>query len=279
MTDSTMNETLNLSALVITYNEESNIDRTLNSIRWISEVLVLDSGSSDRTIEIALSFPNVRLVQRKFDTFANQCNFGLRCLTTEWVLSLDADYVLSEEVSKEIQKLLGSDERISIQHRAYAAGFHFCVRGKPIRSGLLPPRTCLYTRKLASYLDEGHGHRVYVDGSTGQLRHKIYHDDRKSLGTWLKTQRKYQAIEALMLKEQPSKGLPIQDLIRKHTFLAPFAAFFMCLFLRGGIFDGKEGVIYAFQRLVAESLLYLSMNLEGNREQSNDGQLDIHHLG
>jgi glycosyltransferase involved in cell wall biosynthesis len=274
-----MNEELNLSALVITYNEEKNIYRTLNSIHWIPEVLLLDSGSSDRTIEIALNFPNVRLVHRKFDTFANQCNFGLRCLTTEWVLSIDADYVLSEEVSGEIQKLLTSEGRRTVRHQAFAVGFHFCVRGKPIRSGLLPPRTCLYKREFASYVDEGHGHRVYVDGSTGQLRHKIYHDDRKSMETWLKTQKKYQAIEALMLKEKPSKGLPVQDLIRKHTFLAPFAAFFMCLFLRGGILDGKEGVIYAFQRLVAESLLYLSMNLEANRVQSEDGQLHIHHLG
>ncbi|MFN9914209.1 MAG: hypothetical protein ACK53L_16590, partial [Pirellulaceae bacterium] len=73
-------------------------------------------------------------------------------------------------------------------------------------------------------------------------------------------QKKYQSIEAKMLRQAVSSDLPIQDKIRKHTYLAPFIVFFMCVFIRGGIFDGKEGIIYAFQRLIAESLLYLELH-------------------
>lgn len=268
-----------LSAIVITYNEEANIYRTLDSIRWIDDVLVLDSGSTDTTIDIVKEFPNTRIVYRRFDSFANQCNFGLNCINSEWVLSLDSDYVLSSELSEEIKYLIFSGSYRKSNHQAYRVRFQYWINGKPIRSALLPPRTCLYMRKYARYKDEGHGHRISIHGTCGQLKNKIWHDDRKSLSVWLMTQKKYQAIESVMLRDTNSSLLPIQDLIRKHTFLAPFASLFVCLFIRGGILDGKEGIIYAFQRFIAESLLYLYMNLKSDGKGAKDGQLPIHHLG
>ena len=66
-----------LSAMIITYNEEANIYRTLHSLRWLSFVLIVDSGSTDQTLSIVSEFANTRVIYRKFDTFANQCNFGL----------------------------------------------------------------------------------------------------------------------------------------------------------------------------------------------------------
>jgi glycosyltransferase involved in cell wall biosynthesis len=248
-----------LSVLLITYNEEINIYRTLSSLTWISDVLIIDSGSTDKTIDIISQFPNTRIIHRKFDTFANQCNFGLSCLESEWVLSIDADYVIPSTLSNEIYQTL----RLYIHDDYYAAfqiKFKYCINGKPIRSGLLPSRTCLYRREHASYVDQGHGHRVVVNGRVGMLKNKIYHDDRKSILTWLVNQTRYQSSEAKMLSQSTLQDLPTQDLIRKYSFLAPFSAFFMCIFLRGGILDGKEGVIYAFQRVIAESLLYIYMH-------------------
>jgi glycosyltransferase involved in cell wall biosynthesis len=249
-----------LSALVITHNEEANIFRTLSAIQWISNILILDSGSIDRTIDIVNQFKNTRVIYRQFDSFAKQCNFGLECLSSDWVLSLDADYVISPQLSKEISELLSGDVDNYYSFQAYRIGFCYCINGKPLRSGLLPPRTCLYERKSAEYVDIGHGHRVIINGRIGRLRNKIYHDDRKSFAKWLENQQKYQRTEAKMLQSKDSRVLPIQDLIRKHTFLAPFSAFFMCLILRRGLLDGREGVVYAFHRLIAESLLYLYMH-------------------
>src|SRR5437773_86107 len=94
-----------VTPMVLTYNEAPNIRRTLEKLSWADEILIVDSFSTDDTLEILKSFPRVRLVQRKFDTFAGQCNFGLQQITSEWVLSMDADYVLSDELNREMAEL------------------------------------------------------------------------------------------------------------------------------------------------------------------------------
>src|SRR5215471_6513132 len=94
-----------ITALVLTYNEEDNIGRTLAALRWIPRIQVIDSGSSDRTLEIIRGFPQAEVVTRAFDSFAGQCNFGLSLVASPWVLSLDADYVVSEALAREIEKL------------------------------------------------------------------------------------------------------------------------------------------------------------------------------
>jgi glycosyltransferase involved in cell wall biosynthesis len=245
-----------ISALLITYNEELNITRTLQSLQWIPKVLVVDSGSNDRTIQIIKSYDNTQIIYRKFDTFAEQCNFGLHQLTSDWILSLDADYVLTTALSHEIYLLMSNDAQLS-SCAAYNISFSYCIYGKPIRSGLLPARTCLYKRILAEYVDIGHGHKVIISGTIGRLKNKIYHDDRKPLKIWFQNQQRYQQTEALLLRKTKTTDLPIQDIVRKHTFFAPLLIFFMCILFRKGFLDGKEGLIYAFQRLTTECLLYL----------------------
>src|SRR5438034_9012697 len=96
---------ISLTALILTYNEQENIRRTLEAVAWAPKAIVVDSFSTDRTLEIARSFPNVQIVQRVFDTHANQWNAGLDRIDTEWTLTLDADYVLTAELQEEIKKL------------------------------------------------------------------------------------------------------------------------------------------------------------------------------
>src|SRR5438270_13866515 len=88
---------IDITPLILTFNEEENIARTIGKLSWAKEVVVIDSGSTDRTIELArATHPNVRIVERIFDTHAAQWNFGLAQVRTPWVLSLDADYELSD---------------------------------------------------------------------------------------------------------------------------------------------------------------------------------------
>src|SRR5213596_4397358 len=96
---------ISLTALVLTYNEQENIRRNLEALVWVPKVIIVDSFSNDQTLEIARSFSNVQIVQRVFDTHANQWNAGLDRIDTEWALTLDADYVLTAELQEEIKKL------------------------------------------------------------------------------------------------------------------------------------------------------------------------------
>src|SRR5262249_10570650 len=91
-----------ITPLIITFDEAANIARTLARLKWARRIVVIDSGSTDHTIEIVRSYPQADLFHRPFDDFASQCNFGLGHVTTPWVLSLDADYELSQELVDEL---------------------------------------------------------------------------------------------------------------------------------------------------------------------------------
>src|ERR1051326_1826372 len=126
------------TVMILTYNEAPNIGRTLEKLSWARRILVVDSFSTDETVAVATSFPNVDVIKRRFDSFAGQCNFGLTQIRSEWVLSLDADYVLSDELCNEIADLSTNDEV-----QGFRAKFRYCVWGKPLRATLYPPRTVL----------------------------------------------------------------------------------------------------------------------------------------
>ena len=243
-----------ITPLVLTFNEAPNIGRALEQLSWAKEILVLDSFSTDETLQIAQSFPHVRILQRAFDTFASQCNFGLEQIRTSWVLSLDADYVLSDGFSQELADLTPRHGTAG-----YRAAFTYCIYGRPLRASLYPPRTVLYRRAHAKYHDEGHGHRVQVDGPIGGLRSKIYHDDRKPLQRWLAEQNRYGEREAKALLGAAASDLPIQDRLRRWCLPAPLLVFFFTLIGKRLILDGWPGWFYALQRTYAETLLAIHL--------------------
>ena len=244
-----------ITALVLTYNEEANLGRVLDRLGWCDRVLVLDSYSTDRTLEIASSFPNVNVEQRAFDTFAGQCNYGLALVETEWTLSLDADYVLTPAVTGEIAAL-PDDPAVS----GYRAPFQYLVHGRPLRGTLYPPRTVLYRTRQAEYYQDGHAHRVRVGGTVRDLVHAIQHDDRKPLGSWLDAQRRYAVQEAAKLRATPPDQLGRNDKLRLGGRLAPILAPIYALMIKGGILDGRAGWTYALQRAYAEVLLALHLS-------------------
>jgi glycosyltransferase involved in cell wall biosynthesis len=243
-----------ITPLILTYNEAPNVVRSLERLSWARDIVVVDSFSDDKTLEIATSFPQVRVFQREFDSFANQCNFGLReCgIATEWALSLDADYVLTPEVISEIERLTPKEEVAG-----YRARFTYCIEGKRLRSGIYPPVTVLFRAAKAKYQNDGHAHRVDVDGEIGDLRSPILHDDRKPLKRWFQSQARYTQLEAEKLLKSDPQMLTWTDRLRSWRVVAPPAMLLYCLLLRGGILDGWAGFYYAFQRALAELMLSL----------------------
>jgi len=244
-----------ITPVILTFNEEPNIDRTLKQlVGWAQRIVVVDSGSTDRTLEILRQYPQVEVFHRRFDTHANQWNYGLQQVRSEWILSLDADYQISEEFSSEMSKL-PVDSAIN----AYYTRFKYCVWGQPLRATLLPPRPVLFRRDRTIYFDDGHTQQLQVEGNTGELQSYIYHDDRKPLSRWLWAQDRYAILEAEKLLTTPKVKLSLGDRLRQYKVIAPFIILFYCLILHRGILDGRAGWYYAFQRLLAEMLLSLHL--------------------
>ena len=243
-----------ITPLILTFNEAPNIKPTLQKLTWAKRIVVIDSYSSDDTLEILQTYPQIEVLQRQFDSHTNQWNYGLEQVTTEWVLSLDADYVLTDELITEISNL--ASENAS---DGYFARFKYCVFGKPLRGSILPPRQVLFRRQKAIYIDDGHTQLLKVNGESAMLAAYIWHDDRKPLTRWLWAQDRYMIIEAKKLINTPSSDLSLGDRLRQQKIIAPFVILFYCLILKGGILDGWRGWYYAFQRTLAEIMLAIRL--------------------
>ncbi len=243
-----------ITPLLITHNEIANIERTLAPLAWAKRIVVIDSGSTDGTLEALAKHPNVEVVHRPFDSFAEQCNFGLTYVRTSWVLSMDADYRLSDELNAELRGL-----RPGERQAGYRAAFIYCIHGRPLSGSLYPPRTVLYRVKGAHYVDVGHGHRIEVNGSLSDLRGAIYHDDRKPHARWLEAQMRYTAREADHLLATPRDRLKGVDRLRLMGWPAPILVLPYVLFAKRALFDGYAGWLYAWQRTYAEILLAMEL--------------------
>lgn len=239
-----------ITPLILTYNEKNNITRTLEKLKWANKIVVIDSYSTDETLDILSSCPQVEVLQRKFDTHANQWNYGLEKIQTEWVVSLDADYIITDELLAEIKNLRDDDTT-----DGYFVRFKYCVFGKPLRASILPPRQLLFRKNKSIYVDDGHTQLLQNKGKSSQLSAYIHHDDRKPLSRWLWAQNRYMVIESKKLLETPDNELSLGDRIRKKKILAPLIILIYCLIIKGGILDGWHGWYYTFQRVLAEVLL------------------------
>jgi glycosyltransferase involved in cell wall biosynthesis len=243
-----------LQVLVLTKNEEPNIKRVLEKLTCFERVLVLDSFSTDKTLEIVNSFKNTVVVQRPFDSFASQCNYGLSLMQSKWVLSIDADYVLTDEFIAETKQLILRTDRV-----AYLTKFKFLVFGEPLLNDNTTPRPVLFLRESGSYYNDGHAHRLAIEGEKGHYKSVILHDDRKSLDIWFSNQAGYSIKETKKMITTPNELLPFSGKIRKNMIVAPFIVFFYSLFVQGLIFNGWKGWHYTLQRTMVEIMMALRL--------------------
>jgi glycosyltransferase involved in cell wall biosynthesis len=165
-----------VTPVIITYNEAPNIGRTLNQLTWAKRIVVIDSGSTDETSEIVRSYPQAEVFHRTFDDCASQWNYGNDQVTTSWVLSLDADYELSDALIAELCQLSPSAAT-----GGYRAKFIYRIFGQPLHGSLYPPRIVLYRKNKAYYRNEGHTQRVAISGDVLPLLGIISHDDQYTI--------------------------------------------------------------------------------------------------
>lgn len=238
-----------ITPVILTFDEAPNIGRVLERLTWARDVVVVDSGSTDGTQAICAEHANVRLFTRPFDNHANQWNFavGATDIGSDWILALDADFILTEPLIAELAALTPP-----AAVTGYWLSFRYAMMGKVLRSGVYPPLLALYRRGRGTYAQDGHTQRAVVDGQTSRLTNPALHDDRKPLSRWLRSQGAYAQLEADKLAGQ-SGGL--KAWLRGRTPLAPLAMGAYCLIWRGGLFEGPAGWAYALQRMIAEAMI------------------------
>lgn len=238
-----------ITPMILTWNEEDNIARCLERLDWADDIVVVDSFSTDRTREICSEFPHVRIVQNEFVSLAEQANFGLSQIGTPWVLSIDADYILPTDFVASLEEFDSTD-----LSAAYAR-FTYCIFGTPLRGTLYPPRLVLHRTQDVRYEQDGHAHRVVIGGETGILPMKIDHDDRKPIARWFASQAVYARQEAEKLAASDPRRLSRQDRLRAKAWIAPWLVVVWCLLVRRCALDGRAGLYYTFQRMLAETML------------------------
>ncbi len=254
-----------VTPLVLTYNEEPNIGRSLDSLRWARQVVVLDSGSNDRTESIARAYENVKWRVRKFDNHQAQWQYGIQeCgITTDYVLALDADMQMSTQLGQEIEsRFLPGD---------FAGGllpFEYRYFGQRLASSLCPPQLRLFRRGAVRVGQTDHTQSFAVSGRIYSFRNCLIHDDRKSLERWVESQLRYQVLNEQTLWE--NRYGPVKTFLRKVGLMPPLVGALAWL-KAGGPFYGAAAARYAYERAVCEGLLAMRvMNTKLERRQISD---------
>jgi len=247
-----------ITPLILTRDEEANIGRTLAQLAWAREVVVLDSVSTDQTVAIAKRFPNVRVVERPFDSHAAQWAFGVKQVTTEWVLTLDADYFVPDSFTNELAALNPPPDLAG-----YRASFTYAIEGHPIRGALYTPRDVLLRRGAFELWQDGHTQRVRVRGRVERLSEPLIHDDRKTVSRFIERQKAYMRQEAAKLRSTPWPDLSFSGRVRKLRVVSPFVTPLYALFVKRTILDGAAGLRYAFERFLAEAILSIELFRRG----------------
>jgi glycosyltransferase involved in cell wall biosynthesis len=227
---------MKISATIITCNEERKIARTIESLRCSDEILVVDSGSTDRTVEIAGNL-GAKVIESHWRGYSQQKNFAAEQAANDWILSLDADEVLSEALEAELWQL----RKKGPAHDAYTMPRLAQYMGRWIlHSGWYPDRKVrLYDRRKASWAGEFVHESVQVNGTLGHLKSNILHYSYDSLSEQMKSIDRYTTLAA---QELVARG---QKVHWRNLILDPMWTFVRTYFFQLGFLDGMEGVTIA----------------------------------
>lgn len=258
-----------ITPVVLTHNEEQNIGRTLSRLRWAKDIVVVDSGSTDETLPILAACPNVRIFNRPFDTHAKQWSFAVQetQIATDWILRLDADYQVSDTLVSELAQL---DPNAPVS--AYRIRFEYAIFSQKLLSSLYPAKPILLRKDKFNVRDWGHSEVWDVKGAIATLRGRVLHDDWKPTGQWVIGQIRYMQRELERLRVDRA-GLVCW--LRLRPPLMPIVAFIYCLFGKGLIVNGRAGLLYALQRMVAEAILSLMVLESKLRDRANIPSSDL----
>jgi glycosyltransferase involved in cell wall biosynthesis len=240
-----------ISIIVITKNESHDIRGCLESISWADEIIVLDSGSTDETRNIALEFTKQVYVEENWQGFGIQKNRALAYATKDWVLSLDADERITRELRTEIEKVI-TEPHCNTAFRIPRSS-NYC--GKFIKhSGWTPDYVVRLFRKDSAYFNNNIVHEsLVIKGNIGTLKHQIRHYAFSDLEEVVDKVNRYSSAGAMQKFKQGEKS-SFGKAIRHGLW-----AFIRTFFIQAGFLDGREGFILAVSN--AEGVYYRYLKL------------------
>jgi glycosyltransferase involved in cell wall biosynthesis len=228
-----------LSVVLITLNEAANLPRTLKSVSWAQEIVVVDSGSADATVEIAQK-AGARVFEEPWKGFAEQKNSTIAHASNQWILSLDADEEVSPELARELQALLADEPAFS----AYRIPRLNHFLGRPLRhGGYWPdPKLRLFRSGAARFADRPVHETMESTGPVGTLKNPLLHHCYPTLEDYIEHMNRYSSAGAKMLLDsgRAPRSLPA---LAWNAVLNPAATFLYNYFVRLGFLDGREGLL------------------------------------
>jgi glycosyltransferase involved in cell wall biosynthesis len=248
---------MKLSAIVITRDNERTIGRCMESLAFADEIIVVDSGSTDRTLEICRG-AGAQVYEADWPGHGPQKNRALARATGDWVLSIDSDEWATPELSGEIKRAIGA----STTHDAYAIPRRSSFCGRYMRhSGWWPDYVVrLFRREAARFTDDHTHERLVVQGSAGRLRTPIMHEAIIDLDQMLLKMNAYSSSYAQMKLERGARGSLAAAVLHGAW------AFFRTYVIRLGFLDGREGFILAVANAEGSYYRYVKLMMLARRQ-------------
>lgn len=254
---------MGLSLAIITYNEEDNIVRLLDSVGDIvDEIIIIDSFSTDKTKEISLQhYPQVQFFEKKFNGYGEQKNYALNLCKQDWILFLDADEVPDENLKKSIQKIVFSENP---EFSVYKAKFNNHIGNHQIKYGGWGnvSRERLFQKKSAKYSDDKVHEFLITTENSGLLEGKINHYTYKNIHHHVMKINKYSDLMAEKMLEKGKKARFLK------IFVSPIFEFWKVYIFKGGFLDGIYGFYIATTMSYYTLLKYIKLHEKDQKYKS-----------
>lgn len=247
-----------LTAIIPTKNEEHNIEAVLQSVSFADEIMVVDSFSSDKTLDLAKKYTDF-IIQREYQDSASQKNWAIPQASNQWILLVDADERITPELTAEIRTVLSTPTDKS----AFWIRRKNFFMGKRVRfSGWQNDKVIRLFKRDECRYQEKHVHaEIITDGEIGRLKNPMEHHTYKDLKTYLTKIDRYATWSAY------DRIRKIKKVTWFHLFLRPLYRFFYHYILRMGVLDGKTGLIISVLSGYYVFLRFLKLNQLLKNEQ------------
>ncbi|MFQ5450093.1 MAG: glycosyltransferase family 2 protein [Nitrospinaceae bacterium] len=248
-----------LSVTIITRNEEKNIERCLKSVQWADEIIVLDTFSTDRTVDLCRSYTR-NVYQENWQGYGKQKNLCASHASHRWVLNIDADEEVSAAAAREIRDVLARGPR----HTVYQLPRKNFFGGRWVRyGGWYPDRIArLYDRSRVSFTESLVHEKLHPDRDLGNLREPLLHYSFAGMEDYIARQNRYSTLYA----EEKAKSGWRADWT--HLYLRPPLVFFKNFFLRQGFREGSLGAFLALSMAFYTYLKYAKTLKNRNADEN-----------